>query len=234
MRWVPTQVSIILLPSTPRGVSALMEINNSYMPASKEDSETTNLWLFPERLHPAGFVEALPATSEPTTPTRYYSAGDQHHQVVQHSNIAFQQPQVPSTKPRGSQLSVCGLGAVGPSPQHQAEMPAAQRVMKEPRSWHATPAEAPGGRTGQTQAANLRGGSREIHHSSWVRLLSGEDAHWDCKSPGFISLYLHYFFSSGNLFQGEDILSLSYKSYSIVQHPEFKVSGQEEKLHITL
>lgn len=65
-------------------------------------------------------------------------------------------------------------------------------------------------------------------------MLSGEDAHPDCKSPGLTSLYLNYFFSSGNLFQGEDILILSYKSYSIVLNPELKVSGQEKRLHITL
>lgn len=46
----------------------MMEINNSCVLASKEDSETANLWLFLERLHPAGFVEALPATSEPAAP----------------------------------------------------------------------------------------------------------------------------------------------------------------------
>lgn len=63
MRWIPTQVSVILLPSTPRGVLALMEKNNSYVLAAKRI-------LFPERHHPAGFVEALPATSQPTPHTR--------------------------------------------------------------------------------------------------------------------------------------------------------------------
>lgn len=50
----------------------------------------------------------------------------------------------------------------------------------------------------------------------------------------FSFLYLNYIFSSGNRLQGEDILTLSYESYSVVQNPEFKVSGQEERLHITL
>lgn len=56
---------------------------------------------------------------------------------------------------------MCCLGAAGPSPQHQAEMPAAQKVMKEPRSWHATPAEAPGGRTGRTLAVQTSGAAPE-------------------------------------------------------------------------
>lgn len=168
----------------------------------------------------------------------YYSVGSQHHQVVQHSNISSPASAGALGTPAkhwGSQLALCCFSAAGLSPGHQAEMPAAWKAMKEPRSWHTTPAEAPGDRTGQTTGcANLWSGSREIHHSSWVRLLSGGDAHPDCKSPGCTSLYLNYFFSSGNLFQGEDSLTLSYKSYSIVQTPEFKVSGQEERLHITL
>lgn len=170
----------------------------------------------------------------PQPPTRYYSAGAQHHQVVQHSNTASAAPGALNQtlrEPAGCVLLGC-CRSQPTTPGWNASSPKGHEGTKE-LACHSSRSSWRQDRE-NTGCANLWGGSREIHHSSWVRLLSGEDAHWDCKSPGFTCLYLNYFFSSGTLFQGEDILTLSYKSYSIVQHPEFKVSGQEEKLHITL
>lgn len=89
MRWIPIQVSVILLPSTPRGVSALMEKTTLKCLQPRRIQKKSNLWLFPKWLHPAGFVEALPAAFSPQPLLDYYrSPTSPSGSAFQHSNTA--------------------------------------------------------------------------------------------------------------------------------------------------
>lgn len=154
MRWIPIQVSIILLPSTPRGVSALMEKTTL---AAKEDPETANLWLFPKRLHPAGFVEALPAAFQPTAPAGLI----QCRSPTPPSGSAFQHPNTASPASAGP------LGALSQTLRE----PAGSLLPRRP-GWH---------------ASSLKGheGAQELtHHSSRSSWWQDRANHWLCKPLG--------------------------------------------------
>lgn len=155
MRLIPTQVPVILFPSTPGGVSALTEENTPCVHVRGQAPETTNLPPLPERLHLAGFLRALLADGilrKISTRIRlldYLQCGGEGTgrlscpaawagpSVAPHP--AFSLP--PRRDPAGCLLLRCRSSQ--PREQGGPATSLTDHVVKETRKWHVTPSAVP-------------------------------------------------------------------------------------------